>query len=171
MSSPTRSPPIISPPPPEAPKESAVVRLFITPITFISFLLSLALIDSNNHHLRTHSHSPSRPPPSTFLGRLQQFFHSLIFKKVEESPYAYVKSPDAKEGERARSGTRQGKEGEKEPWHWHTKQRHLMKAEMDDAFKVRKWVLVFMALLGLGMAIGGTVVVRWCLWFWRNWGR
>ncbi|KUJ22697.1 uncharacterized protein LY89DRAFT_680814 [Mollisia scopiformis] len=172
MSSPTRSPPVVrSPPLAEAPKESAVVRLFITPITFISFLLSLALVDSRNHHLRTHSHSPNRPAPTTIFGRLKLFLHSLVFKSVPESPYAYVKSPDARE--RSRSGQRNGsgteKEREKEPWHWHTKQRHLMKAEMDDAFKVRKWVVIFMALMGLGLAIGGAVFVRWCLWGLSNW--
>lgn len=45
-----------------------------------------------------------------------------------------------------------------------------MKAEMEDAFKVRKWVVVALALGGLGMAVGGGLVVRWCLWFWRSWG-
>ncbi|KAF8866670.1 hypothetical protein BDZ45DRAFT_279872 [Acephala macrosclerotiorum] len=176
MSLPARRAQITSPPSPEAPKESTVVRLFITPIIFISFLLSLALIDSQNHHLRTHSHShsPSRPPPSTIFGRIKEFFHPLVFKQVPESPYAYVKSPDGKERERSgnRSRTRgiEGKGMEEEPWHWHTKQRHLMKAEMDDAFRVRKWVVVALAVVVLGVAVGGTLVVRWCLWVWRNWG-
>ncbi|KAE8448372.1 hypothetical protein EG329_009616 [Mollisiaceae sp. DMI_Dod_QoI] len=168
MSSPTRSQPVIrSPPPPEAPKESVVVRLFITPIAFVSFLLSLALIDSRNNRLRTHSHSPNRPAPTTIFGRVKTILHSLVFKPLSESPYAYVKSPDAKE--RSRSGTGTEQEKEKEPWHWHTKQRHLMKAEMDDAFRVRKWVVVFMVLLGLATAVGGAVLVRWCLWLWNNW--
>jgi hypothetical protein len=61
----------------------------------------------------------------------------------EPSPYAYVKSPDAKEdGER--------KDGE--PWHWHTKQRKMMKAEMDDAFRLRKSVMVVLILAGVGSA-------------------
>jgi hypothetical protein len=69
----------------------------------------------------------------------------------EQSPYAYVKSPDAKEdGER--------KDGE--PWHWHTKQRKMMKAEMDDAFRLRKSVMVFLILAGVGSAVFAGFVLR-----------
>jgi len=93
----------------------------------------------------------------------------MVFKPLPESPYAYVKSPNAEERSRSGTAIEKGKEKEKEPWHWHTKQRHLMKAEMDDAFRVRKWVAVFMLLLGLGIAVGGAVLVRWCLWLWKNW--
>jgi hypothetical protein len=62
-------------------------------------------------------------------------------------------------------------EKEKEPWHWHTKQRHMMKAEMDDAFRVRKWVVVFLVCSGVGVAFCGVWVGSWGLYVWRNWGR
>lgn len=62
----------------------------------------------------------------------------------EESPYAYVKSPDAKEDAEKKEG---------EPWHWHTKQRKMMKAEMDDAFKLRKSVMVLLIFAGVGTAV------------------
>jgi hypothetical protein len=94
----------------------------------------------------------------------------LVFKAVPEnrsrSPYAYIKSPDEKEG---KLGGEREKGKEEEPWHWHTKQRHLMKAEMDDAFKVRKWVVVFMAAFGLGIVVGGSLVGRWFFGALRNW--
>ncbi|TVY67362.1 hypothetical protein LSUE1_G009504, partial [Lachnellula suecica] len=127
-----------SPPLPEAPKESAISRLLIAPLTFLSFLLSLALIDSHNHSLRNTS-----PPPS----RIHSFFHALIFKPA--SPYAYIKSPNGQGNE---------KEREKEPWHWHTKQRKMMKAEMDDAFRIRGYVMVVLAVLGTVGVLGVGVL-------------
>ncbi|KAG4437892.1 hypothetical protein IFR05_006611 [Cadophora sp. M221] len=150
MASPARSPvpQIRTPPSPEAPKESAVSRLLITPITFLSFLLSLALIDSHNHRLRTktHSHSPSRSRPTAFLGRVRNFLHGLVWKEVDAGPYAYVRSPTltVAEGQRERSASSSPsrRSGEKdEPWHWHTKQRKMMRAEVEDAFRW-DWVVI-----------------------------
>ncbi|KAH9221693.1 hypothetical protein DL95DRAFT_421582 [Leptodontidium sp. 2 PMI_412] len=177
MASPSRSlvPQIRSPPSPTAPKESAVSRLLITPITFLSFLLSLALIDSHNHRLRTktHSHSPSRSQPTTLLGRIRNFLHRLVWKEVDAGPYAYVRSlnltvaADGQERSASSSPSRRG--GEKdEPWHWHTKQRKMMRAEVEDAFKVRKWVVIFLVLMavsGIGLLF---MMGRWMVGFWRN---
>ncbi len=134
MASPARPPSsgFRSPLPPEAPQESALSRvrfpelypkivyltveqLLIAPLTFISFLLSLALIDSRNHSLRTHSHSPSRPQPSSFLGHLKSFLHSLIYKPAASSPYAYIKSPNKEKDGKGNGG--KGEKGtEEEPW-------------------------------------------------------
>ncbi|KAN0122864.1 hypothetical protein V8E51_001190 [Hyaloscypha variabilis] len=170
--SPARSPASTfrSPLPPEAPKESAVSRLLIAPLTFISFLLSLALIDSRNHSLRTHSHSPSRPAPTTAFGRTKALLHSMVWKPVQGSPYSYIKSPNSKS---VKEGEREGKGGvkrkEDEPWHWHTKQRHMMKAEMDDAFRVRKWVVVFLLAVGVVAVFGAVGLVRWVKYVLMNW--
>ncbi|PMD19629.1 hypothetical protein NA56DRAFT_646954 [Hyaloscypha hepaticicola] len=158
-----------SPLPPEAPQESALSRLLIAPLTFISFLLSLALIDSRNHSLRTHSHSPSRPPPSSYLGHIKSFLHSLIYKPAASSPYAYIKSPN-KEKDGKGNGGKVGKGKEEEPWHWHTKQRHMMKAEMEDAFRLRKWVVLVLLAAGVVAVFGLVAVVRWVQYVWRNWG-
>ncbi|TVY42554.1 hypothetical protein LSUB1_G001208 [Lachnellula subtilissima] len=160
MSSRPQSPPngMRAPPSPEAPKESAISRLLIAPLTFISFLLSLALIDSRNHALRTHTHNNAPPPP---FARIKALFHSLIFKRVADpSPYSYVRSPDLKSESRDGNGNVEGKE---EPWHWHTKQRKMMKAEMDDAFRMRKSVMVFLMLVGVGIAVAVGVIGRWIL--------
>lgn len=188
MASPARPPSsgFRSPLPPEAPQESALSRvrfpelypkivyltveqLLIAPLTFISFLLSLALIDSRNHSLRTHSHSPSRPQPSSFLGHLKSFLHSLIYKPAASSPYAYIKSPNKEKDGKGNGG--KGEKGtEEEPWHWHTKQRHMMKAEMEDAFKLRKWVVLVLLAAGVVAVFGLVAVVRWAQYVWRNWG-
>jgi len=105
--------------------------------------------------------------------------HSLVWKEVDQGPYAYVKSPNLDpnvnvgEGgrERSASGSRSPRRiGEKdEPWHWHTKQRKMMKAEVEDAFRVRKWVVIFLvgfAISGVGLLL---MIGWWVLGFWRNW--
>jgi len=66
---------------------------------------------------------------------------------------------------RSRDGRSAGITGEKEAWHWHTKQRHLMKAEMEDAFKVRKWVVMFLIVGACGTAFGVFVVGKWAMYF------
>ncbi|EDN97929.1 predicted protein [Sclerotinia sclerotiorum 1980 UF-70] len=38
---------------------------------------------------------------------------------------------------------------EEEPWHWHTKQKKMMKMEVSDAFKFRQWVLIGMAVVAV----------------------
>ena len=58
---------------------------------------------------------------------------------------------------------------EDEPWHWHTKQRHMMKAEMDDAFRVRKWVVVFLLAVGVVAIFGALGFVRWLRYVWIHW--
>jgi hypothetical protein len=45
----------------------------------------------------------------------------------------------------------------------------MMKAEMEDAFKVRKWVLVFLVVSGAVGAMCGVAVFRWAVWGLRNW--
>ncbi|TGO52731.1 hypothetical protein BCON_0136g00270 [Botryotinia convoluta] len=166
MSSPTRRSPALSQSPspilhspilPEAPKESAVVRLIIAPITFISFLISLLIIDSRNSYLRIHQHSEPRTYPITFIGRIQEFLHKLMFKP---QPYAYIKSPSR--GQNAEGIKRK----EEEPWHWNTKQKKMMKMEVSDAFKFRQWVLVGMAVVAAGI---GLLVLYLANWIWQIW--
>ncbi|QSZ35360.1 hypothetical protein DSL72_008230 [Monilinia vaccinii-corymbosi] len=128
MSSPTRRSPASSHSPtfPEAPKESAVVRFIIAPVTFISFLISLFLVDRRNSSLRLHQHSQPRTYPDTFLGRVRESLHKLVFTP---QPYAYIESPHRGQnaaGERKR---------EEEPWHWRTKQKKMIKMEVSDAFR------------------------------------
>ncbi|TGO35603.1 hypothetical protein BHYA_0152g00080 [Botrytis hyacinthi] len=166
MSSPARRSPALSQSPspslhspifPEAPKESAVVRLIIAPITFVSFLISLLIIDSRNSYLRIHQHSKSRTYPNTLIGRIQEFLHKLVFKP---QPYAYIKSPSR--GQNAEGIKRK----EEEPWHWNTKQKKMMKMEVSDAFKLRQWVLIGMAVVATGI---GLLVLYLANWIWQIW--
>merc|ERR1712093_352178 len=48
-------------------------------------------------------------------------------------------------------------------------QRKMMKAEVEDAFRVRKWVVIFLvgfAISGVGLLL---MIGWWVLGFWRNW--
>jgi hypothetical protein len=53
--------------------------------------------------------------------------------------------------------------GEGGAWHWHTNQRHMMKAELDDAFRMRNRVAVGILSLVLAFLAGCAWVVGW---FW-----
>ncbi|PQE12680.1 ATP phosphoribosyltransferase protein [Rutstroemia sp. NJR-2017a BBW] len=138
----------------EAPKESAIVKLLVTPVTFISFLISLFLIDSHNNSLRFHQHSSSYRPPKTLYGRSKAFIHNLVFKP---QPYTYIRSP-YREPPPGREERR-----EDEPWHWHTKQRKMMKMEVSDAFEVRHTVLAGMLVTVCGMT-WLTLYLGNCMW-------
>lgn len=87
---------------------------------------------------------------------MKYYLHTMIWKSVPVSPYDYVKSP-----EKDAPGEKGKKKGGDEPWHWHTKQRHMMKAEMDEAFKVRKWVVMFLVVSG-----GTWLLAMGMLWRW-----
>lgn len=70
---------------------------------------------------------------------------------------------------RRRSGDGVREKEKDEPWHWHTKQRKMMRAEVEDAFKVRKWVVVFLVLVAFtGLGLLGTMG-WWMLGVWTSW--
>ncbi|KAM3077580.1 hypothetical protein ACMFMG_006916 [Clarireedia jacksonii] len=144
---------------PEAPKENgAIVKLLVTPVTFISFLISLFLIDSHNSSLRFHQHSSPYRQPKTLYGRSKAFIHNLVFKP---QPYTYIRSPyrEPLPGREERREERR----EDEPWHWHTKQRKMMKMEVSDAFEVRHTVLAGMLVTVCGMG-WLTLYLGNCMW-------
>jgi len=45
----------------------------------------------------------------------------------------------------------------------------MMKAEMDDAFRVRKWVVVFLLAVGVVAIFGALGFVRWLRYVWIHW--
>lgn len=79
----------------------------------------------------------------------------------EPQPYAYVQPPDVRTHEKRPAGERTVTGTKEEPWHWHTKQRKMMRMEIADAFQMRKWVVVAMVAL---LAASGAMGV-WALHF------
>ncbi|KFY13026.1 hypothetical protein V491_06553, partial [Pseudogymnoascus sp. VKM F-3775] len=129
-------------------QESSLSRLVIAPLTFLSFLLSLFLIDTYSTSSRRRDHA--RHQAGGWLS-------TLLWRPKAESPYAYVGSP-------GKGGT----EGESEEWVWHTKQRKMLRMEIVDAFELRRWV---MAALGVMVVVlgGAGWWVGWWIWGWLQW--
>lgn len=84
---------------------------------------------------------------------MPRWLHTLLYR---EAPYQYVRvdpsQPDA---------PTTGDEGAR--WHYHTKQRKLMKMEAEDAFRIRGSVLV---VLGLFAVAATWLVWRVSWWLW-----
>ncbi|KAI9715748.1 MAG: hypothetical protein M1812_005746 [Candelaria pacifica] len=125
--------------------DNIVTRLIITPILFLSFILSLFLVDRRNTSYRTTQH-PS-PPPTTLLAKLK---HALVSPWQDAEPY--------------RSGNHQ--DGKEEKWRLHSKHRKMMRMEVSDAFELRGKVVVGIVVFGL-LAGLGVLVCGW--WIWGLW--
>lgn len=118
----------------------------MTPVIFVSFLASLAWVDFRYTLMRSHSHSDA-------TSRMPHWLHTLLYR---EAPYQYVRV------DRSRPDT-SGTEDEGTKWHYHTKQRKLLKLEAEDAFRIRGSVVVFLGLV--------VVAATWTVWqvSWRLW--
>lgn len=116
----------------------------MTPVIFVSFLTSLAWVEFRYSIRRAHSHSEE---PSA----LPQWLHRIVYR---ETPYKYVRVDPTKPNAPAGSdeGTR---------WYYHRKQRKLMEMEADDAFQIRKTVLVVSAVVG----VAASWVLWWVVWW------
>lgn len=127
----------------------------MTPINFVTFLLSLYLVDCRYQDERARRHAAGRSARGSGPSLLPLWLHRLLFSP--ERPYAWV--------DQARGG---GAEGEGRPpppdppnrdderYYYHTKQRKLMKMEAADAFGLRAPVL-----LVLSLAVAGAAWAAW----------
>lgn len=113
-------------------------QLVVTPVAFISFLVSLVIVDLHYSHVRVRSHAqaPSRLPP---------WLHALLFRP---RPYESLR---VRRLDLSSSQQQQQQQGRTE-WHYHSNQRKLMEMEAAEAFEIRNTVLVVLALA----AAGGT---------------
>ncbi|KAL2290896.1 hypothetical protein FJTKL_14839 [Diaporthe vaccinii] len=125
-------------------KWTTIYQLVMTPIIFVSFLVSLAWVDFRYSIMRSHSHSEE---PS----RLPRWLHRITYR---EAPYKYVKVD-------ATHTTAPAESSEGTRWYYHSKQRKLMKMEADDAFQIRGTVLVALGLL----AVAATWAASWAGWW------
>lgn len=122
-----------------------VSQLVMTPIIFISFVVSLALIDLRHSASRAHYHAEQED------SRLPRWLHRLIYRY---QPYQYVPVDE-------RGNPLVGKTGGHQ--YYHSKQRKLMKMEVDDAFEIRNRVLVVLGLLSLCILWGAWRLLSWLL--------
>src|SRR5437016_3415661 len=115
----------------------------MTPVIFISFVVSLSLVDLRHSANRSNYHA--EPEAS----RLPRWLHRIIYRYRR---YEYVPVGDHVRpvGERAESDS-----------FYHSKQRKLMKMEAAEAFEIRSTVLVILALVSL--------CVLWGFWSMATW--
>lgn len=119
----------------------------MTPLIFVSFLVSLAWVNFRYSVMRAHSHSED---PS----RLPRWLHRVVYR---EAPYKYVKVDATKPGAPAAPAAHD--EGSR--WYYHSKQRKLMRMEVGDAFQIRSTVLMVLGLL----AVAATWALWWVVWW------
>jgi hypothetical protein len=100
----------------------------MTPVIFVSFLVSLLVVDLRYSAMRSHYH------PEEYSTSLPRWLHRIVYSY---QPYQYVRV------DKDRNQTRE------RVYHgfYHSKQRKLMKMEVDDAFQIRGTVLFVMGIL------------------------
>ncbi|KAI1082734.1 hypothetical protein F5B20DRAFT_482126 [Whalleya microplaca] len=110
-------------------RQSKLYQTIMTPIYFVSFLLSLYLVD--------HQHNKQRAQGHYAEGYLPSWLSHLLW---QPHPYQWVDrgpAPPNKNEER---------------WYYHTKQRKLLKMEAAEAFQLRHTVLISLCALAFGVA-------------------
>lgn len=133
---------------------SHTLQIIMTPLIFISFVVSLAIVDFRyslrRSHYRTESSENNNSDRTTT--RTPSWLHRLLFKY---RPYRYVAVSDQPTEEKSRSkwGT-----------YYHTKQRKLLKMEAADAFEIRNTVLALLGILSLGLVWGVWQALSWGLY-------
>lgn len=138
--------------PKEKKETNSSFQIIMTPVIFVSFLASLAWVEFRYSLLCSHSHSEA---PSSLPGWL----HRVVY---QEAPYHYVMRVVDGGGSSSRpstprtvsSSSRYEEVGSR--WYYHSKQRKLMKMEVDDAFEIRGPVLMALGLSAL--------VLTWAVW-------
>jgi hypothetical protein len=98
----------------------------MTPIVFITFLISLSLVDYRYSVMRSHYHADG-------ASRFPAWLHRIIYRY---QPYQYVEAD--KNGKR------------REVRFYHSKQTKLLRMEAAEAFQMRGTVLLVLGVLGLG---------------------
>ncbi|KAH6660021.1 hypothetical protein BKA67DRAFT_546536 [Truncatella angustata] len=93
----------------------------MTPINFVTFLVSLYLVDYHFHRKREHAHNDGAH------SSLPTWLQQVIFRP---QPYSWVGGKtEAPPNQQDRN------------WYYHTKQKKLMKMEAAAAFEIRRSVL------------------------------
>lgn len=123
----------------------------MTPIIFISFIVSLSLVDMRHSAQRSHYHAEAH-------SRLPHWLHKIIFR-YQRYRYVAVDENGRPTGEPADNPDQQC---------YHSHQRKLMRMEVAEAFEIRRSVLVALALLSLGITWGVWKALSWMFrWMFR----
>ncbi|KAM0282467.1 hypothetical protein ACHAQH_002981 [Verticillium albo-atrum] len=116
-------------------EKRTLYKWVMTPIIFVSFLVSLAWVDLRYTILR---HGGRRSE-----SRLPAWLHHLVYRPAEDG------KPQARGGGQTTGG------------YYHSKQKKLAKMEMADAFEIRLHVAAVMAALAAVVGWMGISLVGW----------
>ncbi|KAK3330236.1 hypothetical protein B0H66DRAFT_51792 [Apodospora peruviana] len=133
--------------------QSAFYKIIMTPIVFVSFLVSLTVVDFRYSVLRSHYHAEAQP-----VSRMPRWLHRLLYRYRQYQYLAVDEYGRPLGGTDESSGGGGGRH-----WYYHSKQRKLVKMEAADAFEIRSTVLVFLGLLALCLAWGAWCALSWGL--------
>jgi hypothetical protein len=147
-------------------QEPLLKRIILTPVLFVSFLLSLFLVNYRNRARRTEAHSPGFSllaylAPSSWLDP-EPYQDPDDSTWCRRGTFGHVEPHDA-------IGPRPDKQDEKKPnkrkkrksWHLNRKIRKMAKLEIGDALEMRERMILVM-LVVLALACG-------MLWMGAKW--
>lgn len=120
------------------------MQFIITPVTIVSFLLSLALVDLRYSIARAQAASDDAASP------LPRWLRETLYRR-SSNVYVRVQGGPEKEGQ-------EGEEQNGEPWHYQKYHGKLVKMQLDEAFELRGYVL---AAIVLAMAV--AIMVIWTI--------
>jgi len=128
----------------------------MTPLIFISFVVSLAIVDFRYslRRSRHHTESSQNNGPRQTATRTPSWLHRLLFK------YRYVAVSETSDNQQPSDEKYRSRWGT----YYHTKQRKLLKMEAADAFEIRSTVLALLGILSLGLVWGVWRVLSWGLY-------
>ncbi|KAF2810463.1 uncharacterized protein BDZ99DRAFT_463042 [Mytilinidion resinicola] len=149
--------PIPRPPSPEddaqEPVQSRVKTMLLTPILFISFLLSLFIINRSDRAARVSSHP--QPHPRGFIAYLSP--RAWLDPEPYQDPTSTAWDTASPSSRKPDAVVAQGNgNGRKRSWFVKKKHRAVARLQVGDAFELRGWVVIAMLVFGL-MILAGAV--------------
>ncbi|KAF7544773.1 hypothetical protein G7Z17_g9689 [Cylindrodendrum hubeiense] len=129
----------------QRPKQpSTLYSMVMTPVNLVVFLLSLALVDLRYTLARTsNSHGGAGDAPSGFVHQwLSRWLPSWVAQRLDRLVSLFRGQPYR--DPRDASGGR---------WHYHSKQKKLLKMEADEAFQLRGTVLAVLVVLAAAATV------------------
>ena len=116
----------------------------MTPINFVTFLVSLWLVDYHYHHQREYESAARQGHHDS---RLPAWLHRLVYKP--QQPYCWA-GPGA--------ATSSSSNGGETRWYYHSKQKKLMRLHAAEAFEMRNPVLFAVVLATAAVLLVGVWV-------------
>ncbi|KAI8954720.1 hypothetical protein F4801DRAFT_446569 [Xylaria longipes] len=142
---------------------SRVYKAIVTPVNFVTFLVSLYLVDTRYRAQRQNQHEAIERP----------LLHRFLYRR-RYSPYDWVDNHQGRSSPQPANtalhhgaGTKNAVDTPRSTkdaggsWFYHTKQKELLKLEAADAFALRDSVLFALCIL--------AVLVSWALWLMVVW--